>query len=127
MRRVPSLILVVVLAGAAGCAHVRPQPCPCPPEARRYWRIPCEWLQRIETPAEAAAAHTVDGVPFGALHDQWVNLLSQMQPGDVLWSYSGSYDCPPGEKCFRRGEDGVVLLRGCAALRWLPTAATYKR
>jgi len=34
--------------------------------------------------------------------------------------------CPPGERCFQPGEDGV-LLRGCTVVRRLPTAATFER
>jgi hypothetical protein len=123
-----SLVLLAVLAGAAaGCAHARPRECPCPPEATALWRVPCSWLQRIETPAEAAAAHTVRGVAFGEVHAEWVSLLSQMQPGDALWYYSGSRECPPGSKCFRPGEDGYLLLRGCSAVKRLSIAYTYTR
>lgn len=127
MRHCPLVLLVLLVGAAAGCAHARPRDCPCPPEATASWRVPCSWLQRIETPAQAAAAHTVKGVAFGEVHDQWVSLLSQLQPGDALWYYSGSHDCPPGSRCFRPGEDGYLLLRGCSVLKWLPTAATYKR
>ena len=126
-RRSPLLLLALLAGAAAGCAHGRTRACPCPTDADTGWPVPCAWLQRVETPARAEAAHTVKGVPFGEIHDRWVELLALIKPGDALWYYSGSRDCPPGKECFRPGEDGYLLLRGCTLVTHLPVAYTYKR
>jgi len=123
----PPLLAALLVCGPAGCANVPPRPRPCAAEKADAWPVPCSWLRRARTPAEAEARHTVNGVTFGNLHDERLELFSQMQPGDTLWFYSGSHDRPLGVMCHRPGEDGYLLVRGCKLVRRITVAYTFTR
>jgi hypothetical protein len=46
-------------------------------------------------------------VVFGFIHDQWMKLVNQMQPGDELWEYSSKKE--DWDELI--GESGIALVR----------------
>jgi hypothetical protein len=45
----------------------------------------------------------VPSIPFGHLNKSWVDLTSQLLPGDVLWSFKTTWDGNWGRKEIRSG------------------------
>jgi len=74
-------------------------------------------LKRKVTFEEAEKAHMVDGVSFGALHEQWMALRASAKPGDELWLYTASEPPAPNsnpQSTFALGgQEGYILMRGC--------------
>jgi hypothetical protein len=76
--------------------------------------IPKDWLQERATAAEAEAHHTSPEwpVPFGALNAEWEQMLTQMQPGDELWSFASpreSWEQLAGRAGYALVRDGVAI------------------
>lgn len=112
-RFVPSIKSLVVLCGLilslgsafGSCSSNKHRnPTNCTASDVREWPIPPSWLIREVTFDEAADRHMVDGVPFGAINDQWEELLSLSEAGDELWFYDSSSPV---------GMSGYLLVRDC--------------
>src|SRR4051812_40738470 len=61
-----------------------------------------DWLTKRVTVAEAEAAHTHEGVPFGFSNRAWVAIKQTMLPGDEIWEFS-SPDESWAQRCGRGG------------------------
>lgn len=90
-----------------------------PPAARSQSKadadvIPREWLTHKTTIEEAERKHMVrdkklgpEPVPFGFIHDRWVEFKSRFRAGDELWEFSS-----PGKSWSRlAGRAGYCIVR----------------
>ena len=102
-------------------------PPPLPTPARKRRTIDPSWLKVKMTVAEVEAKHVVeleddDGtkrrVPFGYCNRDWAELVSLMQDGDELWSYSSSDESWAN----LAGRMGYVLLRDDEVIAGVLTA-----
>jgi len=73
-----------------------------------------EWLQQRVTVEEAERAHLVvddrlgpEPVPFGFQHEEWKQLIAQMDTGDDLWQFRS----PPETWRNMCGRAGYVVIR----------------
>lgn len=97
-----------------------------PPASKRR-TMDASWLRKKMTVAEAEAEHMVsladeDGtrreVPFGYCNRDWMELVTAMQEGDELWSYSSSDESWAN----LAGRMGLVLLRDGEVIESVLTA-----
>jgi hypothetical protein len=79
--------------------------------------IPKTWLEKKFAAAEAAATHTTDGKPFGALADKWEALEADIEPGDEGWSFSS----PRESWMALSGRAGFALVRNGEPVRIIVT------
>ena len=54
--------------------------------------LPAAYLRSKTTIDEVLVEHTIDGVPVGAINDDWLRLLEKMREGDELWNFSAPDD-----------------------------------
>jgi hypothetical protein len=66
-----------------------------------------QWLRRRVGVKELEDEYNVKGVPFGYCNGEWKALLSRMEPGDELWTFSS----PQEDWDQMMGSEEIALVR----------------
>jgi hypothetical protein len=118
MRRTLSIITVValfVMDGLGSYSVADPAIGAVPASEENV--IPERWLGKEISVEQAEADNMVQGVPFGAMNKEWMQLKRSFQPGDSLWTYCSS---PASFKALA-GRCGMALVRNGKIINQMTT------
>ena len=114
------LVTVAVLALTTACATVVPGPrFECSDEDLADWEVPVGELIRRLSYEQALGEVVTGNLATDAVRDRWRILSGQFQPGDEFWFYRRSEEHWVSSV---GGEEGVVLIRGCAQVGSVATS-----